>query len=73
MWLGGVYRTCSGTRFYDRREEVDKLSSWIRSGCYVVVWGPRNVGKSEMLRYVAWLLEKENWLTYYVDVREYLA
>jgi len=73
VWLSGVYRTCIGTRFYDRREEVDKLRNWIKDGCYVVVWGPRNVGKSELLRYVARLLEKENWFTYYVDVREYLA
>ena len=47
------YRTGLGTAFYDRVDEVRTLDRLSRCFTTVVVYGPRNVGKSELVRY--WL------------------
>ncbi len=45
------YKTSLGTGFYDRVEELGKLDELTRSSKVIVVYGPRNVGKSELARY----------------------
>ncbi len=51
------YRTRLGTRFYNREYELDRLNETVERYRVTVVYGPRNVGKSELVRYWAW---KEN-------------
>ena len=55
--MGSVHRDCSwrtslGTCFYDRVSEAEELARVVRGGWSVLVVGPRNVGKSELVRYV---------------------
>jgi AAA+ ATPase superfamily predicted ATPase len=47
------YRTGLGTAFYDRVSELDSLSRLVNAFRVVVVYGPRNAGKSELVRYWA--------------------
>ena len=54
--MGGVYvdrsyRTMLGTAFYDRLGELARLEAFTGSRRVVIVYGPRNVGKSELARY----------------------
>ncbi|WP_244403912.1 ATP-binding protein [Pyrolobus fumarii] len=56
MYNGGVfvdagYRTLLGTGFYDRREELERIAELLRAVRTLVIYGPRNVGKSELVRY----------------------
>ncbi|MEB2835933.1 MAG: ATP-binding protein [Desulfurococcales archaeon] len=61
------YRTMLGTAFYDRADEVNALRRALRAGGrLVVVYGPRNVGKSELARY---LLKKDGLPAVRVDAR----
>ncbi len=48
---GARYTTALGTRFYDREWELGKLAEALEEYRTLVVYGPRNVGKSELLRY----------------------
>jgi len=68
-----VYRTIAGTKFYGREREVRELLKLIENGCYTILWGPRNVGKSELARYVSWLLSKKGWFINHIDIRSYLS
>ena len=45
------YRTLLGTAFYDRVSELEVLGRLTASRKLLVVYGPRNVGKSELVRY----------------------
>ena len=45
------WRTSLGTCFYDRVSEVEELVKVVEDGWSVLVVGPRNVGKSELVRY----------------------
>ena len=45
------YRTGLGTGFYDRLEELEQLDTGLAARKTLVVYGPRNVGKSELIRY----------------------
>ncbi len=45
------YRTLLGTAFYDRVSELEVLGRLMVSHRLLVVYGPRNVGKSELVRY----------------------
>ncbi len=47
------YRTGLGTRFYNRRVELEKLERLMENYVMVLIYGPRGVGKSELLRYYA--------------------
>ena len=47
------YRTGLGTGFYDRVRELDEFGRLVDSYKLVVVYGPRNAGKSELVRYWA--------------------
>jgi len=67
------YKTIAGTKFYDRNMEVNFLINQINRSSYTIVWGPRNIGKSELLRYISWKLRRNNIFTYYIDVRKYLS
>ncbi len=67
------YRTRIGTRFYDRENEINDLLELIERSSYTILWGPKNVGKSELLRYISHVLENKGWFIYYIDVREYLS
>jgi len=64
------YRTSVGTAFYDRVVDVNFLSGVVLSGGALIVFGPRNVGKSELLRYVSSRLPVFGWASYYIDLRE---
>ncbi len=67
------YRTLAGTRFYGREREVRELMELIENGCYIILWGPRNVGKSELARYVSWILSENGWFINHIDIRSYLS
>ncbi len=47
------YKTSLGTAFYDRLADLDKLAELLEGVRTVIVYGPRNVGKSELARYAA--------------------
>ncbi len=68
------YRTIAGTRFYDRKQEVELVRErCIRGSTYTILFGPWNTGKSEILRYIAWILSREDYLVVYIDTRRYLG
>ncbi len=68
------YRTCAGTKFYNRDRELSIIIDNVTTGSrYFIVYGPRNAGKSELLRYVAHILERRCYLIILVDTRRYLA
>ena len=45
------YETMLGTAFYDRLGEIGELEALLAKRRLVIVYGPRNVGKSELARY----------------------
>lgn len=45
------YKTMLGTAFYNRYEEQAQLKKLINTHKLLIVYGPRNVGKSELVRY----------------------
>ncbi len=45
------YRTRLGTRFYDRFWELEELHHLLEKKRTLIVYGPRNIGKSELIRY----------------------
>ena len=47
------YRTGLGASFYDRVGELELLGGLLEARRTIVVYGPRNVGKSELVRYHA--------------------
>ncbi len=51
IYVDEGYRTALGTGFYDRLEELDRLAELLGAVRTLVVYGPRNVGKSELVRY----------------------
>lgn len=52
LFVDREYRTLLGTGFYDRRRELDEVEKRLQSVRTLVVYGPRNVGKSELVRYL---------------------
>ncbi len=73
MFIDCSYRCRSGTCFYDRVSETKWIIDRVKHGAYILVWGPRNVGKSELLRYVSWRLGRDGFLVIYIDCREHLS
>ena len=53
VFVDGRYETGLGTGFYDRLAELEKLERLLETYTVVIVYGPRGVGKSELLRYYA--------------------
>jgi len=51
LFVDRGYRTLLGTAFYDRLWEIGRLEGLLGAVRTVVVYGPRNVGKSELVRY----------------------
>ncbi len=51
IFVDKSYRTGLGTGFYDRLKELDLLDRLTRDYRIIVVYGPRNAGKSELVRY----------------------
>ncbi len=51
LYIDRSYETLLGTAFYDRAAELGALARLAGSRRLVIVYGPRNVGKSELLRY----------------------
>ena len=68
-----MYKTRFGICFYDREREVDCLERVVGRGDFVVVWGPKNIGKSELLKYFSYIVSGRGWVVYYIDAREYIA
>ena len=64
------YRTMLGTAFYDRLGERGELESLLAKRKLTIVYGPRNVGKSELARYH---LSKQEYPTVVVDARRLRA
>ncbi len=69
LYVDCSYRTQSNLCFYDRVKEYNFIESIVKKGGFIIVWGPRNVGKSELLRYVAHKLSSE-YLISYTNIRE---
>ena len=53
IYVDKGYRTLLGTGFYDRVRELAELEEHVASLRTVIVYGPRNAGKSELVRYFA--------------------
>ena len=53
LYVDEEYRTGLGTGFYNRVEELGRLERLLDGFRIVIVYGPRGVGKSELVRY--WL------------------
>jgi hypothetical protein len=51
LFVDRGYRTGLGTAFYDRSRELGELAELIEAYRLLVVYGPRNAGKSELVRY----------------------
>ena len=66
LFIDRSYTTSLGTAFYDRVQELRHLDTLSRAFKTIVVYGPRNVGKSELVRY--WLSRK-GFDTIVVDAR----
>lgn len=60
MYIDYNYRTQSGLCFYNRAREYSFIEEITSKGGVIIVWGPRNIGKSELLRYVAYRLSREH-------------
>jgi len=67
------YKTYSNTRFYNRKWEMNFLLNRVMNFSFIILYGPRNIGKSELLRFLSFILKDSGWFIYYVDVREYLS
>jgi hypothetical protein len=52
VWSDCGWRTRLGTCFYNRRGEAEELARLLKEFSTLVITGPRNVGKSELARYV---------------------
>ena len=70
MFIDCSYRCSSGTCFYNREKEIEWLIDRVYRSAYVIVWGPRNIGKSELLKYLSWRLGREGFCVIYIDCRE---
>ncbi len=53
LYVDEGYRTGLGVSFYDRLRELEALEEALQTARLVIVYGPRNVGKSELVRYWA--------------------
>ena len=51
LYIDERYRTGLGTSFYNRVRELRELEKLLAAYRLIVVYGPRNVGKSELVRY----------------------
>ncbi len=45
------YRTRLGLSFYNRLQDLERLESFLRAARTLIIYGPRGVGKSELVRY----------------------
>ncbi len=61
------YRTGLGTGFYDRVGELDEFGRLVDSYKLVVVYGPRNAGKSELVRYWARRRSRRRFVAFQAD------
>ena len=51
LFIDRSYRARLGVSFYDRVEELRLLDEGLEAHRLLIVYGPRNVGKSELIRY----------------------
>jgi len=61
------YTASLGLCFYNRGQELEELDGIVKPGKLVIVWGPRGVGKSELVRY--WLRRRRRSGFIEVDAR----
>ncbi len=71
VWRDCGWRTRLGTCFYDRLAEASRLEKLVERGWSVLVAGPRNSGKSELVRYV--LRRRVSGRTIWVDCRRLVS
>jgi len=67
IFVDAGYRTRLGTSFYDRRRELDTLDSAVHDYRLVIVYGPRNVGKSELVYYWSRRRAKQRVIVFQID------
>lgn len=61
------YVTALSTCFYDREHEIGELNSYVKPGWLTILYGPRGIGKSELVRY--WLRRVSGLMFIEVDAR----
>ncbi len=66
VFIDKDYRTDLGTYFYDRLNDIEEFWKVIGDGLNIVI-GPRNVGKSEFIKYLCW---RENIPLILIDYRK---
>ncbi len=69
MFIDREYRTLANVPFIDRVREYEWIRERIGKSSFIILWGPRNIGKSELLRYSSWRLSREGYIVYYIDFR----
>jgi hypothetical protein len=67
LFIDSSYHTMLGVPFHDRIVELEDLKWAVEKWRTILVYGPRNVGKSELVRYFA---RKQGFSTIMIDARE---
>ncbi|MGB9730272.1 MAG: ATP-binding protein [Thermoprotei archaeon] len=67
VFIDRNYRTGINVSFYDRVREVKKLEEYLDRYSTVIIYGPKGVGKSEIVRY---FLKTKNYPSVIIDARE---
>ena len=73
MSQGEGYVTRLGTRFYNRLRELESLGRLVEALRTIIVYGPRNAGKSELVRFFSTVYARRKWgkiAVAHIDARE---
>lgn len=68
LFIDNKYKTSANTSFYDRSNNIDFILNTIRGSDFIILWGPSGIGKTELLKYIANILRKSNWITYLYQI-----
>ncbi len=68
LFIDSAYRTGLGIAFYDRQNELRALDEMLSIYKIIVVYGPRNVGKSELVRYWSAKQARHTVVTFHADL-----
>ncbi len=70
MLVDTSWSTSLGVSFYDREEELSELEKLLRVDGTLLILGPRNVGKSELIKYFVSRRASEEFVVIAIDARD---